>query len=355
MDFATTPAPAGARYVNADASTRIHGDSCLGVLSSEPAHHCPERWFDCGDGKCISAMWHCDGDDDCGNGADELNCDSTDTLSLHAVTCPPRHFLCTDGHLCLPDKWRCDGHTDCTDGADEANCTFNSDCMGFSCRNMECVPSRWKCDGISDCSDDSDETDCPKNSSSHHQDCDHSSHYECKSGDCIPHEKVCDEHHDCPDGDDESSDCFKDKMMKTNRSCSRKDCEQECYIAPHREICFCREGYTLSARDNVTCADVNECNIVGWCSHSCVNRIGGFECSCQEGYGLNKTDNRTCHVSGDDEPLMLFSDGSGVRGLYLRGRQYDKYFHIHDAINHVVGDRHESEEQAYLLGRPGSG
>lgn len=38
---------------------------------------CKEDQFDCGNDKCISQSWICDGDNDCGNGADEKDCGCT--------------------------------------------------------------------------------------------------------------------------------------------------------------------------------------------------------------------------------------------------------------------------------------
>ncbi|XP_054717817.1 suppressor of tumorigenicity 14 protein-like isoform X2 [Uloborus diversus] len=41
----------------------------------EVYYDCPDKWFNCRNGKCIAEMWLCDGEDDCGNFKDEENCD----------------------------------------------------------------------------------------------------------------------------------------------------------------------------------------------------------------------------------------------------------------------------------------
>lgn len=44
------------------------------ILVFSVGTECSANWFDCGNGKCISEIWHCDGDNDCGNLKDEENC-----------------------------------------------------------------------------------------------------------------------------------------------------------------------------------------------------------------------------------------------------------------------------------------
>ena len=140
--------------------------------------HCTNGWFDCGDNrKCISSMWQCDGDNDCDNGADEINCLNRPSIP---VTCSPGHFYCPGSNACLPEKWLCDGHKDCAGGVDENNCTTQattestiesttestiestteSSCTEFKCSNNKCIPSQSVCNDINDCGDDSDEKDC---------------------------------------------------------------------------------------------------------------------------------------------------------------------------------------------------
>uniref|UniRef100_H2XUN8 Uncharacterized protein n=2 Tax=Ciona intestinalis TaxID=7719 RepID=H2XUN8_CIOIN len=170
---------------------------CLAIITivcvtSMPECKCKRKQFACSVSNkctCIPVAWKCDGDTDCGDASDEMDC--------VIPTCRPSSFQCDNGK-CIMAEWKCDGENDCGDDSDEVSCPIQpcDESTEKTCGSGDCVPKRWWCDGDEDCSDGSDETDCNRRTCG-------GTEYACTSGECVSSAFNCDGDFDCRDGSDE--------------------------------------------------------------------------------------------------------------------------------------------------------
>ncbi|XP_041129698.1 basement membrane-specific heparan sulfate proteoglycan core protein-like isoform X5 [Polyodon spathula] len=129
-----------------------------GPMKPTPGRPCRVDEAVCQSGQCILRDYLCDGERDCGDGSDELNCGTPSP-------CEPNEFKCRNGR-CALKLWRCDGDNDCGDSSDEEYCPTkgpDDTCAPdqFICvTDRVCIPASYQCDEEADCSDRSDEYGC---------------------------------------------------------------------------------------------------------------------------------------------------------------------------------------------------
>ena len=180
--------PDGKSEPNANGTCAQSGGTCTGDQ------------FTCSNGLCVPKLWKCDGDDDCGDNSDEVEC--------ARESCRHYQFRC-DNRKCVPDYWKCDFDDDCGDGSDERDCALASCTKDqFKCSNGQCISNKWRCDREKDCQDGSDEVNCGPESPQCKE-----GEFQCPAADgqapgggqCLPNTWKCDGDFDCPDKSDEEN------------------------------------------------------------------------------------------------------------------------------------------------------
>ncbi|XP_041666800.1 low-density lipoprotein receptor-related protein 2-like isoform X2 [Cheilinus undulatus] len=264
---------------------------------------CNQGQWQCDDGSCIPDIWRCDGEGDCLDGSDEMDC----TAQAGSPECPPGQFPCLDSVGCVDSSARCDGKIQCPTGSDEENCKVPEACLetDWTCRNNICIPKELHCNGQNDCLDNSDEDNCGLCSEDDIM---------CPGGACLPAEQRCDGTIQCSDGNDEPITC--------GRICSKNNggCSHVCVDEVWGALCACPDGFKLSANGAV-CEDLDECaQQFPPCMHHCTNTIGSFYCHCRDGFKLNG--NSTCVASGNSARLLTLQRKS-IGLLHVESQQFE--------------------------------
>ncbi|CAK6954675.1 low-density lipoprotein receptor-related protein 2-like isoform X3 [Scomber scombrus] len=263
---------------------------------------CHQDQWQCDDGNCIPDIWRCDGDGDCLDGSDEMDCSG----SPGSPRCPPGQFPCVDSIGCVDTSARCDGRNQCPTGSDEEGCPATEGCLDsdWTCQNRICIPKELRCDGRNDCMDNSEEEDCGQ--------CGEDS-IRCPEGTCLSAEEKCDGTIHCSDGSDEPITC--------GRICSMNNggCSHVCVDEPWGALCDCPVGYKLSPNGGV-CEDVDECaQSFAPCMHHCTNTAGSYYCHCRDDFKLNGSS--TCLASGNATRLLTMQRKS-IGLLSVKSQQF---------------------------------
>ncbi|KDR21144.1 hypothetical protein L798_04073, partial [Zootermopsis nevadensis] len=284
-----------------------------------PKFECMPGQFQCENSHCIHPSQLCNGESECHDGSDEVDCNQVNCcsckvnirvsmifidhlqaskyikkFSLHRNMCLPSNltslvnkkeqfkvaskrylithsFYSVNVFICIPGRWHCDYDNDCGDHSDEDGCVPR-ECSEseFRCGDGRCIRGVHHCDGEYNCDDHSDENDCNTTCSQFEFQC-QNPHY------CIFIEWKCDGDTDCSDGSDEANcneSCPDNQFTCQNKQCIsqswRCDGDDDCGDNSDETQCetlACPPG-RHRCKNHICISPINICDGINNCGDS---------------------------------------------------------------------------------------